>query len=285
MDQIKTVCVCGAGTMGSGIAQVCATAGYQTTLYDVDEMAVEKAKANIENELQKLFHKQKISLPEYEQVLKRLKFTSDIKDCIASLIIEAIIEKPEAKTSLFDQLEYYNNNPEVIFASNTSSLSLTKIASALNNPEKLIGLHFFNPAPVMKLVEVVTTDYTKQETIQHVLSFVKSLNKIPVICKDSPGFIVNRVARPYYIESLRLIEEEKANFENVDKLLEARGFKMGPFKLMDVIGNDINYAVSCSLYSQLNNPERLMPSTIQKGKVEKNELGKKTGSGYYQYNC
>lgn len=284
MDQIKTVCVCGAGTMGSGIAQVCATAGYQTILYDVDEMAVKKTKANIENGLQKLLHKQKISLPEYEQVLQRIEFTSDIKDCIASLIIEAIIERPEAKISLFDQLEHHNSNPEIIFASNTSSLSLTKIASALNNPEKLIGLHFFNPAPVMKLVEVVTTDYTKQETVQQVLSFVRSLNKISVISKDSPGFIVNRVARPYYIESLRLIEEGKATFETVDKLLEARGFKMGPFKLMDVIGNDINYAVSCSLYSQLNNPERLMPSTIQKEKVEKNELGKKTGLGYYQYN-
>ena len=284
MDQIKTVCVCGAGTMGGGIAQVCATAGYKTILYDVDKMAVKKAKANIERGLQKLLHKQKISLPEYELVLQRLEFTSDIKDCIASLIIEAIIEKPEAKIPSFDQLEYHNGDSEIIFASNTSSLSLTKIESALKNPGKLIGLHFFNPAPVMKLVEVVTTDYTKQETVQHVLSFVKSLNKIPVICKDSPGFIVNRVARPYYIESLRLIEEGKATFETVDKLLEARGFKMGPFKLMDVIGNDINYAVSCSLYSQLNNPERLMPSTIQKEKVEKNELGKKTGFGYYQYN-
>jgi 3-hydroxybutyryl-CoA dehydrogenase len=276
MDQIKTVCICGAGTMGSGIAQVCATAGYQTILYDVDEIAVKKAKANIENGLQKLLHKQKISLPEYEQVLQRLEFTSDINDCIASLIIEA-------KISLFDQLEYQNNDHEIVFASNTSSLSLTKIASALKDPEKLIGLHFFNPAPLMKLVEVVTTDYTKQETVQHVLSFVKSLNKIAVICKDSPGFIVNRVARPYYIESLRLLEEGKANIETVDKLLEARGFKMGAFKLMDVIGNDINYAVSCSVYSQLNNPERLMPSTIQKEKVEKNELGKKTGLGYYQY--
>jgi 3-hydroxybutyryl-CoA dehydrogenase len=284
MDQVKTVCVCGAGTMGSGIAQVCATAGYQTILYDVDEMAVKKAKANIENGLQKLFLKQKIFQQEYEQVLQRIEFTSDIKDCIASFIIEAIIEKPEAKISLFDQLEYHNSDSEIIFASNTSSLSLTKIASALKNPGKLIGLHFFNPAPVMKLVEVVTTDYTKQEAVQHVLSFVKSLNKISVICKDSPGFIVNRVARPYYIESLRLIEEGKATYENVDKLLEARGFKMGPFKLMDVIGNDINYAVSCSLYNQLNNPERLMPSKIQKEKVEKNELGKKTGSGYYQYN-
>jgi 3-hydroxybutyryl-CoA dehydrogenase len=284
MDQVKTVCVCGAGTMGSGIAQVCVTAGYQTILYDVDEMAVKKAKADIENGLQKLFFKQKIFQQEYEQVLQRIEFTSDIKDCIASFIIEAIIEKPEAKISLFDQLEYHNSDSEIIFASNTSSLSLTKIASALKNPGKLIGLHFFNPAPVMKLVEVVTTDYTKQETVQHVLSFVKSLNKISVICKDSPGFIVNRVARPYYIESLRLIEEGKATYENVDKLLEARGFKMGPFKLMDVIGNDINYAVSCSLYNQLNNPERLMPSKIQKEKVEKNELGKKTGSGYYQYN-
>ena len=284
MDQIKTVCVCGAGTMGSGIAQVCATAGYQTILYDVDKIAVKKAKANIENGLQKLLHKQKIFVTEYVQVLNRLKFTSNIKDCIAALIIEAIIEKPEAKISLFDQLEYHNSDSKIIFASNTSSLSLTKIASALKNTGKLIGLHFFNPAPVMKLVEVVTTDYTKQETVQHVLSFVKSLNKIPVICKDSPGFIVNRVARPYYIESLRLVEEGKATYETVDKLLEARGFKMGPFKLMDVIGNDINYAVSCSLYSQLNNPERLMPSTIQKEKVEKNELGKKTGFGYYQYN-
>ena len=284
MDQIKTVCVCGAGTMGSGIAQVCATAGYQTILYDVDEIAVKKAKANIENGLQKLLQKQKISLPEYEQVLQRLEFTSDINDCIASLIIEAIIEKPEAKISLFDQLEYQNNDHEVIYASNTSSLSLTKIASALKNPEKLIGLHFFNPAPVMKLVEVVTTEYTNQATVQPILSFIKSLNKIAVICKDSPGFIVNRVARPYYIESLRLLEEGKANIETVDKLLEARGFKMGAFKLMDVIGNDINYAVSCSVYSQLNNPERLMPSTIQKEKVEKNELGKKTGLGYYQYN-
>jgi 3-hydroxybutyryl-CoA dehydrogenase len=284
MDQIKTVCVCGAGTMGSGIAQVCATAGYQTILYDIDEVSVKKAKANIEKALQKLLQKQKISLPEYEQVLQRLEFTSDIKNCIASLIIEAIIEKPKAKISLFDQLEYHNSDSEIIFTSNTSSLSLTKIASALKDPEKLIGLHFFNPAPVMKLVEVVTTEYTNQAAIQPILSFVKSLNKIAVTCKDSPGFIVNRVARPYYIESLRLIEEGKATFETVDNLLEARGFKMGPFKLMDVIGNDINYAVSCSVYSQLNNPERLMPSTIQKEKVEKNELGKKTGFGYYQYN-
>ena len=284
MDQIKTVCVCGAGTMGSGIAQVCATAGYQTILYDVDEIAVKKAKANIENGLQKLLDKQKIFVTEYERILHRLEFTSNINDCIASLIIEAIIEKPEAKISLFDQLEYQNNDHEVIFASNTSSLSLTKIASALENPEKLIGLHFFNPAPVMKLVEVVTTEYTNQATVQPILSFIKSLNKIAVICKDSPGFIVNRVARPYYIESLRLLEEGKANIETVDKLLEARGFKMGAFKLMDVIGNDINYAVSCSVYSQLDNPERLMPSTIQKEKVEKNELGKNTGLGYYQYN-
>ena len=284
MDQVKTVCVCGAGTMGSGIAQVCAKAGYQTILYDVNKSAVKKGKKNIESSLQKLLDKQKISEGQYRQVFDRLKFTTNINDCIASLIIEAVIEKAKVKISLFDQLEYYNSDWQIIFASNTSSLSLTKIASALKKPEKLIGLHFFNPAPIMKLVEVVTTDYTNQETLKHILSFVKSLNKIPVICKDSPGFIVNRVARPYYIESLRLIEEGKATIETVDKLLEARGFKMGPFKLMDIIGNDINYAVSCSVYNQLNNPERLMPSRIQKEKVEKKELGKKTGTGYYQYN-
>ena len=135
----------------------------------------------------------------------------------------------------------------------------------------------------MKLVEIIKTPYSKQETIQTILSFVASLNKTPVICKDSPGFIGNRVARPFYIEALRLIEEEKTSFETIDKLLETKGFKMGPFKLMDLIGNDINYAVSCSVYEQLNKPERLKPSSIQKEKVEKGQLGKKTGKGYYQY--
>ncbi len=144
-------------------------------------------------------------------------------------------------------------------------------------------MHFFNPAPLMKLVEIVKAEKTSDLVVQDVTGLARQLGKIPVICKDSPGFIVNRVARPYYIESLRLIEEAETNFETIDALLESAGFKMGPFKLMDLIGNDINYSVSCSIYEQLNNPERLRPSFIQKEKVENKELGKKTGKGYYQY--
>ena len=172
---------------------------------------------------------------------------------------------------------------QCIFASNTSSLSINSIAGQLKNPERVIGMHFFNPAPVMKLVEVVNTDYTNEETTRIIIDLAKQMGKVPVVCKDSPGFIVNRVARPYYIEALRLAEEGISDFSTMDSLLEATGFKMGPFKLMDLIGNDINYAVSCSVYEQMNQPERLKPSPIQKEKVEKGELGRKTGKGYYDY--
>ena len=282
MEVIKTVCVCGAGTMGSGIAQVCATAGFVTILYDLDKEMLENAKTNIENNLVKLVEKQELSEAEQEQILQRLQFTFDINTCVGEIIVEAIIERVDAKISLFNQLLAINSTG-TIFASNTSSLSLTEIAKSLKKPEKIIGLHFFNPAPVMKLVEVVKTEYIDEETLRTVVSFVRSINKTPVICNDSPGFIVNRVARPFYIESLRLIEEGKTSFEIIDSLLENRGFKMGPFKLMDLIGNDINYAVSCSVYEQLKKPQRLKPSDIQKEKVNKGELGKKTAKGYYQY--
>jgi len=279
---VKTVCICGAGTMGNGIAQVCATAGFRTVLYDLDKEILQKAKNNIENNLIKLVEKQKVSETEKQRILKRLQFTSDIEECVGNIIIESIVEQLGAKISLFNKVLAINNT-EAIFASNTSSLSLTEIAKSLKEPEKIIGLHFFNPAPLMKLVEVVKTVFTKEETLQTAISFVRSLNKTPVICNDSPGFIVNRVARPFYIESLRLIEEGQTSLEIIDGLLENRGFKMGPFKLMDLIGNDINYAVSCSVYEQLKRPTRLKPSDIQKEKVDKGELGKKTGKGYYQY--
>jgi 3-hydroxybutyryl-CoA dehydrogenase len=281
-QHIKKVCVCGAGTMGYGIAQVCSASGCETVLYDVNETIVENAKNKIEEELEKLIQKQKINEEQKKQILEKIIFTSDISYCNADLVIEAIIEKIETKLSLFQQLETINKE-ETIFASNTSSLSITKIAEGLNRKERVIGLHFFNPAPIMKLVEVVVTKYTEETIISPILSFVKSLNKTPVLCKDSPGFIVNRVARPFYIESLRLAEEYKISYEAIDQLLESRGFKMGPFRLMDLIGNDINYAVSCSVYEQLNKPERLKPSFLQREKVKKGELGKKTGTGYYEY--
>jgi 3-hydroxybutyryl-CoA dehydrogenase len=203
-------------------------------------------------------------------------------DCLGDIIIEAIVEKPEPKIALFNQLAGINRS-ETVFASNTSSLSITKIAQAVKNPERVIGMHFFNPATIMKLVEVVKTDLTNEKTASAIIALTKQLGKTPVLCKDSPGFIVNRVARPYYIESLRLAEENTGDFTTIDSLMESTGFKMGPFKLMDLIGNDINYAVSCSVYEQLDKPERLKPSSIQKEKVETGQLGKKTNKGYYNY--
>jgi len=279
---VQTICICGAGTMGSGIAQVSAQAGFSTILYELNPAVLEKAKTNIGKALESLVEKRKITVADKEKIRTLIQYTSDLQNCKADIFIEAIVEKPEIKVSLFNQLAGLNNS-QCIFASNTSSLSVNAIAAAIENPERVIGMHFFNPAPVMKLVEVVNTNYTNEETRRIIVDLAKKMGKTPVVCKDSPGFIVNRVARPYYIEALRLAEEGITDFSAIDNLLEATGFKMGPFKLMDLIGNDINYAVSCSVYEQMNKPERLRPSYIQKEKVEKGELGKKTGKGYYEY--
>jgi 3-hydroxybutyryl-CoA dehydrogenase len=268
--------------MGSGIAQVTASAGYSTTLYELNGAVLEKAKQSIQSNLGYLVSREKISAQQSTEIFGRISFTSNIEDCKASLVIEAIIEKPEAKISLFHSLAVINDRHS-IFASNTSSLSIDSIALKIPGPERFAGLHFFNPAPLMKLVEVVKGSQTSEAVIQELSAFTKSLGKIAVFCKDAPGFIVNRVARPYYIESLRLLEEGYATIETIDKLLEDRGFKMGPFRLMDLIGNDINYAVSSSVYEQLDKPERLKPSDIQKEKVDSGNLGKKSGKGYYSY--
>lgn len=268
--------------MGSGIAQVAAQSGFYTILYELNGSVLEKAKASIEKNLSSLVEKGKMNAEQKAKTLERIQFNPDIQTCLADVFIEAIIEKPEAKVALFNQLAELNHS-ECIFASNTSSLSVSSIAAKIKNPERVIGMHFFNPAPLMKLVEVVNTEYTNANVTRIVCDLARTMGKTAVVCKDSPGFIVNRVARPYYIESLRLAEEGLADFEKMDSLLEATGFKMGPFKLMDLIGNDVNYAVSCSVYDQLQQPERLKPSFIQKEKVEKGELGRKSGMGYYNY--
>jgi 3-hydroxybutyryl-CoA dehydrogenase len=268
--------------MGSGIAQVAASAGFNTILYDLNTQVIEKARNKIQKDLQMLVEKQKISEDKKNEIWQQLHFTTDIHQCIADVVIEAVIEKPDVKIGLFNQLAEFNG-AATIFATNTSSLSVTSIAREIIGPQRVAGLHFFNPAPVMKLVEVVRAEQTSDEVVKMLVELTKKLGKEPVICKDAPGFIVNRVARPYYIESLRLVEEGLTDFATIDRLLESRGFKMGPFKLMDLIGNDVNYAVSCSVYEQLDRPERLKPSRIQKEKVDKGELGKKTGKGYYNY--
>lgn len=276
------VCVCGAGTMGSGIAQAAAQAGFYTLLYEPVSQVLGNAKNRIENNLKRLVEKNKIDESEKETILQRIQFFDDIQFCQADVFIEAIVEKAEIKINLFNQLAELNHS-ECIFATNTSSLSVTAIAEKIQKPERVIGMHFFNPATIMKLVEVVNTPFTNTQTTKTIMELAKAMGKTPVLCKDAPGFIVNHVARPYYIESLRLAEERISNFETIDKLLEATGFKMGPFHLMDLIGNDVNYAVSCSVYEQMGKPERLKPSFIQEAKVKDGKLGKKSGEGYFVY--
>lgn len=268
--------------MGSGIAQVAAQAGFHTILYELNKDVLENSRSGLQKILNRLVEKKKITEEEKERTLQRIRFTNDIQTCLADVFIEAIVEKPELKIALFNQLAELNHS-ECVFASNTSSLSLTQIAASVKNPERVIGMHFFNPAPLMQLVEVVKTHYTNENTIGLTIDLAKKMGKTPVVCKDSPGFIVNRVARPFYIESLRIAEEELTGFSGIDSLLEASGFRMGPFKLMDLIGNDVNYAVSVSVHEQLGQPERLKPSVIQKQKVDSGELGKKSGKGYYDY--
>ena len=280
--KIQTICVCGAGTMGSGIAQVCASAGFTTILYELNAAVLQKARTSIEAGLQKLAEKGKLTVEEITQIASRITYTSELQQCRADLVIEAIVEKPEAKVALFNELAALNS-PETILASNTSSLSISAIATGVSGPERVAGLHFFNPAPLMRLVEVVRGTQTSEAVITALAAFTRQVGKTPVVCKDAPGFIVNRVARPFYIESLRIAEEGRVELAAIDRLLEARRFKMGPFKLMDLIGNDINYAVSCSVYEQLQQPERLKPSFLQKEKVDKGELGRKTKKGYYEY--
>jgi 3-hydroxybutyryl-CoA dehydrogenase len=279
---LKTIGVCGAGTMGSGIAQVAAMAGYDTILYDLDAATVGKAKTTIEKNLSALVDKKKITPAAQQTTLQRLTYTDDLSACIADLIIEAIVERPDIKRDLFIKLAG-NNHPETILASNTSSLSLDTLAVNVPGPERFAGMHFFNPAPLMKLVEVVRTKYTSARAIETILQLARTMDKTPVLCTDSPGFIVNHVARPYYLEALRLVEAGHSDIATIDALMEGAGFKMGPFRLMDLIGNDINYAVSQSVYEALGKPERLKPSRIQQQMVEDGNLGRKTGKGYYPY--
>jgi 3-hydroxybutyryl-CoA dehydrogenase len=283
VENINTICIIGAGTMGSGIAQVCAQNGFYTLLYDINTEGIEKAKTAIQKNLNYLVDKQKISVEEKSTIFNRIKFVTDTNDCIADFFIEAIVEKVEAKVSIFNQLAEVNHS-EAIFATNTSSLSISAIQAGIQNPARVVGMHFFNPAPLMKLVEVVKGEQTSDEAAQTVYDLCKQLNKTPVICKDAPGFIVNRVARHYYLEAMNLVEQGNATIENVDELMEATGFKMGPFKLMDLIGMDINLAVTQSLYHAFNGEERFKPSPLQINKVAANELGKKTGKGFYNYN-
>lgn len=279
---IKKIAVCGAGTMGSGIAQIIAQHGFETVLFDLNEEVLNKSKQLIESSLQTLVLKNKITKEEEQQTLSNIQFTSNINNCKAHLIIEAIIENKEAKLNLFKQVEKINSK-ETIIASNTSSISINQLAAEIQHPQRFAGMHFFNPATIMKLVEIIKTNATNNIVIEQLCLLSKALGKTAVVCNDAPGFIVNRVARHYYLEAMKLIELNLATIENVDAIMQASGFKMGPFKLMDLIGMDINYNVSNIVWNDLGKPERLKPSIIQQQKVEAKQLGKKTGKGFYNY--
>ena len=280
-SQIQTVAVLGAGTMGQGIAQVCAMSGYPTQLFDIETSLSQKAISSISMNLDKAVSKSKISESQKTTILGNLSIAHKIEDIKADLVIEAVVERLDVKQQLFRLLEI--NNKGSILASNTSSLSITEIASGLKYPERFVGLHFFNPATLMNLVEVVRGTSTDDSVMSIMMDFSKSLNKTAVLVKDSPGFIVNRVARHYYVEALKLLEEGVASHEQIDRLLRNAGFKMGPFELMDLIGMDINFAVTSSLYQAFHQDPKFRPSRIQQQKVMAGHLGKKTGRGFYDY--
>ena len=268
--------------MGAGIAQVAAASGYRTILFDVQTAMLEKAQQQIAQQLENAVKKNKMTAEEKDAILERIVFTAQVEDCRAELVIEAIVEKLEIKTALFNQLAAINT-PATILASNTSSLPISGIAAGIDHPERVAGMHFFNPAPVMKLVEIVKGKDTAADVTTLLYALSQRLGKTPVMVQDTPGFIVNRVARHYYLEAMQIAAEGVAEYKSIDRLLESAGFRMGPFALMDLIGNDVNLAVTRSLYEAYDGAPRFAPSPLQIAKVEEGALGKKSGKGFYNY--
>lgn len=282
LQKIKTVGVVGAGTMGSGIAQVCAMAGYSTLVFDVNADLLQKALKDIEQNLSVGVEKGKITQDQKQATLASVSIAKSFSDLKVDLIVEAVVERLDIKQQIFSELEKINTE-ETVLSTNTSSIPVTQIARVLTNPSRCVGLHFFNPAHIMKLVEVIAGAKTSPEVIELMKNFAQSIKKDPVVAKDSPGFIVNRVARHYYVEALRLLEEQIADIETIDQLLQSSGFKMGPFKLMDLIGVDTNFSVTTSMYNAFHQNPKFRPSRIQEQKVSAGELGKKSGRGFYDY--
>lgn len=279
------VAIIGSGTMGSGIAQVAATAGCTVKLFDLNQEALAKSKNALETTLTKLVEKEKIDESEMARITNNISYAHTLGELSHSdLVIEAIIENMEIKRKLFSELENYVS-PETILASNTSSLSIASIAASCQKPERVIGIHFFNPAPLMQLVEVIPAIQTSEEVLKSTIKTISDWKKVVAVAKDTPGFIVNRVARPFYSESLRIYDEGVADFATIDWALKTiGGFRMGPFELMDMIGHDVNYVVTESVFTAFYFDPKFKPSFTQKRLLEAGFLGRKSGRGFYNYN-
>ena len=283
-QQSLIVAVIGSGTMGSGIAKVAATAGCGVKLFDLNQEALSKSKSALEVTLSKLVEKGKMDSTEKNRIQSNISYVSTMKELADSdLVIEAIVENLEVKRKVFSELEELVSK-DTILASNTSSLSIASIAASCKTPNRVIGIHFFNPAPLMQLVEVIPAVQTSNEVLEKAVQIISNWKKVVAVAKDTPGFIVNRVARSFYSESIRIYEEGMADFATIDWALKTEGnFRMGPFELMDFIGHDVNYVVTETVFNAFYFDPKFKPSFTQKRLLEAGFLGRKTGRGFYDY--
>jgi 3-hydroxybutyryl-CoA dehydrogenase len=276
------IAIIGAGTMGAGIAEVFVRAGYTTYLCDASQTAVDRAIDAWKMRLKKDIERGKTSAGQAAEWEGRLQACTPDTLPVAQLYIEAIVELPDVKQDLLSRLEELSGG-KAILATNTSSLPITALARTLRHPDRLVGMHFFNPALLMPLVEVISGEATHPDVARSTFNLARQIGKHPVMVRDEPGFLVNRVARPFYTESLLVVEEQTASLEQVDRLLESRGFRMGPFRLMDLIGVDVNFSVTSSLFERFYGEPRFRPSRLQARKVAAGQHGRKTGTGFYRY--
>ncbi|HAY88282.1 MAG TPA: 3-hydroxybutyryl-CoA dehydrogenase [Bacteroidetes bacterium] len=274
--------VIGAGVMGRGIAQVSAMAGHKVVLFDINHEVLEAAKTAVTKNLNKAIELGKLSEEGKRSAEDNMQYTNSIADVRVELIIEAIVERLDVKTKVLADLAEINGE-STIYASNTSSIPLTQIAANFVYPKQVVGIHYFNPAHIMKLVEVISAEQTSPEVVKVALEYVKSVNKTCVVAKDAPGFIVNRVARHFYVEGLKILEEDVASHDVIDDLVRASGFKMGPFQLMDLIGVETNLSVTESMYKLFNYDQKFRPNRIQQKKAQAGYYGRKSGKGFYTY--
>jgi 3-hydroxybutyryl-CoA dehydrogenase len=283
-QSLINIAIIGSGTMGSGIAQVAATSGCAVKLFDLNQEALTKSKKALETTLSKLVEKEKINDTEKSRIQNNISYVNNLQDLSDSdLVIEAILENLEVKRKVFSELETLVSE-NTILASNTSSLSIASIAASCQKPERVIGIHFFNPAPLMQLVEVIPAVQTSEEVLQKSVKIISDWKKVVAVAKDTPGFIVNRVARPFYSESLRIYDEGVADFATIDWALKTiGGFRMGPFELMDMIGHDVNYIVTETVFTAFYFDPKFKPSFTQKRLLEAGFLGRKSGRGFYNY--